>query len=674
MFTALKKLVSSNDSVGIKGQPPPGMQAMGQSLQRKFARGVQYNMKIIIKGDRNVGKSCLFLRLQGQKFKEEYIPTEEIQVTSIQWNYKATDDVVKVEVWDVVDKGKKRKKIEGLKLDNSVIESAEKPALDAEFIDVYKGTNGVIMMMDITKQWTFAYVQREIQLVPLHIPILVLANHRDMGHHRTVTEDQVRYFIEGLDRPEGSAQIRYAEASMRNGFGLKFLHKFFNLPFLQLQRETLLKQLEINSQEINATSEELDFLQESEDQNYDLFLEALTNRRRQVAEQLSQPVKPNEIQNGLPPSSSIPNFVNHQATTQSVSSPTGTPRSVSVPVSLNQTVNSTVLPSTNVQQPQLSSPLPSVEQKQESFISRLFSKSSNNVNTNTNTPVVEETKNEPIPTTSDQPVQRVEDFVPEDLDYSFNSFLEEAAMSKLEIDTGMPAVEEESESEGETVNPMVAEFQDDLDPEDSCGIVNNFSIDTSAIDNDKSISSDEEPIKTKENDKNITETPPVAVPVSTSDIPSNVSENATNTSNEISTPSTLPVVPCYGLENEDLSILEKGYLFSKKPTNGTTSVPSRSSTSATTEGSEAVSEDSTTTRNLQHKEKNKGKGHRKVHKHKKQKDKEFDHSGKKEKKKKKKQKQEAGGEMDSSSDLDRLEEFLGSSADHPGGPEMYETI
>ncbi|XP_067131764.1 rab-like protein 6 isoform X2 [Centruroides vittatus] len=644
--------------------------AYKENSQEEFSITV---MKIIIKGDRNVGKSCLFLRLQGQKFKEEYIPTEEIQVTSIQWNYKATDDVVKVEVWDVVDKGKKRQKIEGLKLDNSVIESAEKPALDAEFIDVYKGTNGVIMMMDITKQWTFAYVQREIQLVPLHIPILVLANHRDMGHHRTVTEDQVRYFIEGLDRPEGSAQIRYAEASMRNGFGLKFLHKFFNLPFLQLQRETLLKQLEINSQEINATSEELDFLQESEDQNYDLFLEALTNRRRQVAEQLSQPVKPNEIQNGLPPSSSIPNFVNHQATTQSVSSPTGTPRSISVPVSLNQTVNSTVLPSSNVQQPQLSSPLPSVEQKQESFISRLFSKSSNNVNTNTNTPVVEETKNEPIPTTSDQPVQRVEDFVPEDLDYSFNSFLEEAAMSKLEIDTGMPALEEESESEGETVNPMVAEFQDDLDPEDSCGIVNNFSIDTSAIDNDKSISSDEEPVKMKENDKNISETPSVAVPVSTSDIPSNVSENATNTSNEISTPSTLPVVPCYGLENEDLSILEKGYLFSKKPTNGT-SVPSRSSASATTEGSEAVSEDSTTTRNLQHKEKNKGKGHRKVHKHKKQKDKEVDHSGKKEKKKKKKHKQEAGGEMDSSSDLDRLEEFLGSSADHPGGPEMYETI
>lgn len=56
---------------------------------------------------------------------------------------------------------------------------------------------------------------------------------------------------------------------MRNSFGLKLLHKFFNLPFLALQRDSLLKQLETNEKEMNLTNEELDLFLETDDASYD---------------------------------------------------------------------------------------------------------------------------------------------------------------------------------------------------------------------------------------------------------------------------------------------------------------------------------------------------------------------------------------------------------------------
>uniref|UniRef100_A0A674P3M4 RAB, member RAS oncogene family-like 6b n=1 Tax=Takifugu rubripes TaxID=31033 RepID=A0A674P3M4_TAKRU len=89
MLSALKKLVGSESGQLRERHIPAGLQSMNQSLQRRFAKGVQYNMKIVIRGDRNTGKSTLWHRLQGKKFVEEYLPTQEIQATSIHWNYKS---------------------------------------------------------------------------------------------------------------------------------------------------------------------------------------------------------------------------------------------------------------------------------------------------------------------------------------------------------------------------------------------------------------------------------------------------------------------------------------------------------------------------------------------------------------------------------------------------------
>ncbi|CAH1785865.1 unnamed protein product [Owenia fusiformis] len=510
-----KKLLGNNEGQQKQGQKasqlsattPPGMQAMGATLQRKFAKGVQYNMKIIIRGDRNVGKTCLFLRLQGQKFKEEYIPSDEIQVTSIQWNYKATDDVVKVEVWDVVDKGKKKKKMDGLKLDTTPDEY-EDPCLDAEWVDVYQGTHGVILMMDITKTWTFDYIEREFAKIPNQIPVLLLANHRDMGHHRTVSEDKVKYFIEEMQnqRPEGSAEIRYAEASMRNGFGLKYLHKFFNLPFLQLQRETLLKQLELNTRDFTSTIEELSLQEESEEQNYDIFIESLSNKRREQQESMGlkgvsldearkreqereQARLAEQQKSGILPGV-LPTFT---AKTPEANTPV-TPHATSI-AEPNKLPNSSSLPNlgatppteppiTKAQTPSVEKapPIPEPElekqeKKQGGFMSRLFNKKEKTT----------EIQSPPDLTFSrpEDVIKSVDEFViDEGLD---SSFLED---TKVPVDT--PATQSnlhlDSDSDDDGGNPMVAGFQDDLDSDDELNAESHVHI----ASNDVELSSDEE--------------------------------------------------------------------------------------------------------------------------------------------------------------------------------------
>lgn len=455
-MSLFRKLLGNQDGGGQKA-PPSGLQTMGVQLQRRFARGVQYNMKIVIRGDRNVGKSCLFHRLQGHKFKEEYIPTEEIQVCNIQWNYKTTDDVVKVEIWDVVDKGKKKKKPEGLKMDNSVKDAPDEPCLDAEFMDVYKGSHGVILMYDITKQWTFTYVEREMEKVPAHIPVLVLGNHRDMGHHRTVTEDKARYYCQHYDRPEGSGEVRYAESSMCNGFGLRYMHKFFNLPYLQLQRESLLKQLEVNSEDFRSTVEELDIHEESEEQNYDVFIDNLSNKRRQQQDKFSgsatsesdlkqEVVIENSSATGVPKSLSMPAL---QQTTISNKSESKTPTNQEPVPPISSPDEK---PSKQVKSPDQPPAKPTEPEQKTGFFSRLFKSKETHVEKKD----VKETIKE------DDPVTDVDEFIP-DGGAIDASFLDDSKDTK---DNGKSKNVEESDSEDEG-NPMVAGFQDDLDSDDN---------------------------------------------------------------------------------------------------------------------------------------------------------------------------------------------------------------
>ena len=56
-----------------------------------------------------------------------------------------------------------------------------------------------------------------------------------MEEHRVVHLDEVVELIKNLKRGKGAAIVEYGECCMKNSFGLKFIHKFFNIPFLILQ-------------------------------------------------------------------------------------------------------------------------------------------------------------------------------------------------------------------------------------------------------------------------------------------------------------------------------------------------------------------------------------------------------------------------------------------------------
>lgn len=420
MKAAWNKFVQKSDKESLTSKP----QILPVNLQKKYSKGVQYNMKVVIKGDHNVGKTCLFERLQGLRFTGEYQETEAIQIAAIQWNYKNTDDVVKVEIWDIVDKAKKRVLQDKLKTENSE-EVNSGVALDAEFIDVYKGTNGVILVFDITKKWTFDYVQKEIAKIPGHIPVLILGNRCDQGHHRTVGVEEPKYFVENLDR---SSSTRYAEASMYNGFGLKFLYKWFNLPFLQLQHQTLLGQLDTNKRETDVTTYELDVYEQTDESNYDLFLEKLSAKRRSNAEHNSN------IQSIVSPSvpalpSNMPQGVSTQAPYRQTSmEPVGRGQPIVPKESIGR--GQPILPSGSAME---EIPTP-VQVAASSTVASLG---------------------------SDLKLASLEDFVPDDSDNVSRAFLADSHLGDSGAPAAVTADHEDSESDAdEQGNPLVADFDD----------------------------------------------------------------------------------------------------------------------------------------------------------------------------------------------------------------------
>ncbi|KAF9087831.1 hypothetical protein BGX23_007841 [Mortierella sp. AD031] len=288
MFQKLWPFNSSSQSGTSQTSEPQdhGISTKVKPIHASFNRGIPLNMKIVIRGDIRTGKTSVFERLQGHPFRNEqnYRTTEQIQVANIPWQYAHTKDIIKVEVWDVVDKGVQTGELKGLgtsalKIDNNIPASPSKSnpasdidsaphaafALDASTIDVYRNTDGVILLYDISKPWTFDYAAKALAEIPTNIPVLLLSNFMDDSHPRPVVSNGR---VEALMKEHNDIRykhpcapanlIRHLETSMKTGLGLKEIHESFGIAFLNVLRETHRKQYDQKTLEIGELLQVLD--------------------------------------------------------------------------------------------------------------------------------------------------------------------------------------------------------------------------------------------------------------------------------------------------------------------------------------------------------------------------------------------------------------------------------
>ena len=87
------------------GLPPPSVSPLRMSidLQRKLGRGVNVNLKLLIRGDLQTGKTSMWRRLQGLSYVARVEPSRELGVATLDWKCDTSPDQVKVSDGHCVD-------------------------------------------------------------------------------------------------------------------------------------------------------------------------------------------------------------------------------------------------------------------------------------------------------------------------------------------------------------------------------------------------------------------------------------------------------------------------------------------------------------------------------------------------------------------------------------------
>jgi len=216
-------------------------QKLDPRLRARLAHGVDFNLKILVRGARGSGKTRLLLRLQGKNPPAElqkYQPTPEIQVVHAHWRNSFSNDTVKVEAWDVVDEALSEEdngflRAEQLDPDAPAglpLRMSRRCLLDSSLIDIHRGADGVIILHDARSQDSWAFARKILEETPEPLPVLILRNFFDAPD--AIHNDGTYEVIAQSQLETARCFLRQIDCNLTGTRGLKEVFSFIAIPFL----------------------------------------------------------------------------------------------------------------------------------------------------------------------------------------------------------------------------------------------------------------------------------------------------------------------------------------------------------------------------------------------------------------------------------------------------------
>lgn len=164
-----------------------------------------YQFKILLLGDSSVGKTCFFLRFTDDYFNENYLSTIGMDTVSkdITHQDKTTyeEKLIRLTITDTAGQDRFR----------SIVSS------------YYRGSNGLLLLFDITNKDTFNHVNDWINQIHSHVnknevKIILVGNKIDLQSKREVTFDEAKALAD-------SHRIPYMEASAKDNINVENIFK-----------------------------------------------------------------------------------------------------------------------------------------------------------------------------------------------------------------------------------------------------------------------------------------------------------------------------------------------------------------------------------------------------------------------------------------------------------------